>query len=155
MGATISHLLGGTFPTLDWKGLQWAIVESPTFTGLLKIGGEEAFGPSKFASGLAFGDTRELRWRECRGGTFHLVEIREDGSALNEETERSLTELFRETIRLWGNGQWHEARIPAVLKYPAEFAGSAIGVELIHYELTGEAEPVFLYRCKRLVGVAH
>ena len=157
MAAQISHAMCTAFPAVNWSGLEWAILESAPLTRLVRVTDPLSFNPRKFPVGMAFGERRELRWRKRRGGLYHLVSIDEDGTPLDEETARPLAELHRETIRLWGEARgdaWHEARIPRrVDEYPKEFRGSAVGVEMVHYEMKGECGPVFLYRCRRLVKV--
>jgi hypothetical protein len=141
---------------VNWSGLEWAILESAPLTRLVRVTDPPSFDPRTFPVGMAFGDRRELRWRKRRGGLYHLVSIDEDEGTLDEETARVLTELHRETIRLWGEARgdaWHEARIPRRIDEYDGFQGSAVGVELVHYEMEGEGGPVFLYRCRRLVKV--
>ncbi|HUE04464.1 MAG TPA: hypothetical protein VMR62_33245 [Bryobacteraceae bacterium] len=168
MSAAISNLQeqDAVTPHVLWDRFECAILESPSKTCLVSRAEAQGLRLEGFRSGLLFGKDAELRFRQRRGGKYHLVYIDDIGGHLNGAEPKNLQDdTGPERIFLWGEafgeGFWYEARIPGKLAYPVA-AGWRVAVRTKHYLLEAKdplrpdspASRVHLFRCFALEPVA-
>lgn len=167
MKATISFLRGREeFPeSIDWEGLDCAIVESPARVEVLDLrNSPDAVREARtYRMGVAFGATAQLRWYRGRSG-LHVVLVSDDGKDLGAGSEPTpLTaddSMEPKALLLWGErveptgegGQtyYYEARIPRKLRYPtwATEAGPAkrLALRVHHYRYEDGGRRRYLHR---------